>query len=311
MSFPKDKPPHSVKVLHSWIAAYATETGQVPERIMRSVSYMIASLALERARDDHGAPLFLVKGGVMIELRLGLRARATRDLDAVFRADFATWLDHFDEAIRQPVGDFTLTVPKGLVLRPSHHRPPAGRPARPTPLTASFACANVTDMTATEIAVRAFAEQLEQLEHRGELELQEPERAGRRGALIVAAASVWARHLGGLLDSEQTRDLLGVKSRQAVHDLVRRGRLLRVEDSAGRSLYPANQFDAHGRPFALVAELIETFRPAGVSPWTIASFLSSPQRELDGRTPQRWLLAGGEEHAVRESAGRIAARLSH
>ncbi len=28
MSFPKDKPPHSVKVLHSWISAYAKETGQ-------------------------------------------------------------------------------------------------------------------------------------------------------------------------------------------------------------------------------------------------------------------------------------------
>jgi hypothetical protein len=41
MSFPKDKPPHSVKVLHSWITTYAKETGQVPERVMRSVSYMI------------------------------------------------------------------------------------------------------------------------------------------------------------------------------------------------------------------------------------------------------------------------------
>lgn len=174
-----------------------------------------------------------------------------------------------------------------------------------------FERANVTDMTATEVAVRAFAQQLEQLERRGELELREPERAGRRGALIVAAASVWARHLGGLLDGEQTRDLLGVKSRQAVHDLVRRGRLLRVEDSAGRSLYPANQFDEHGRPFALVGELIETFRPAGVSPWTIASFLGSPQRELDGQTPQRWLLAGGEEQPVREAARRIAGRLAH
>jgi hypothetical protein len=109
MTFPKDKPPHSVKVLHSWITTYAKETGQVPERIMRSVSYMIASLALERARDNAGTPLFLIKGGVMIELRLGLRARATRDLDAVFRAEFRSWLNQLDAAIGQPVGDFTLT----------------------------------------------------------------------------------------------------------------------------------------------------------------------------------------------------------
>jgi hypothetical protein len=180
-----------------------------------------------------------------------------------------------------------------------------------TDLTWRTQGANVTVMTATQVAVRAFAEELELLERRGELELEEPERAGRRGALIVAAASVWARHLDGLLDAEQTRLLLGVKSRQAVHDLVRRGRLLRVQDSAGRALYPANQFDEHGRPFALVGDLIESFARAGVSQWTIASFLSSPQRELDGQTPQRWLLAGGEEGPVREAARRIAARLAH
>ena len=169
----------------------------------------------------------------------------------------------------------------------------------------------MTVVTTTQIAARAFAQELERLELRGELELEEPERAGRRGALMVAAASVWARHLGGLLDAEQTRLLLGVKSRQAVHDLVRRGRLLRVEDSVGRALYPANQFDEHGRPFSLVGGLIESFAPASVSAWTIASFLSSPQRELDGQTPQRWLLSGGEERLVREAARRIAARLAH
>lgn len=109
MSFPKDKPPHSVRVLHSWIAAYARETSQLPERVMRSVSYMIISTALDRARDNDGKALFPVKGGVMIELRAGLRARATRDLDAVFRADFRTWLDWLDRAISEPVGDFAIT----------------------------------------------------------------------------------------------------------------------------------------------------------------------------------------------------------
>lgn len=109
MSFPKDKPPHSVRVLHSWIAAYAKDTREAPERIMRAVTLMVVSLALQRARDESGAALFLVKGGVMIELRLGLRARATQDIDTVFTADFGTWLDRLDDALRQPVGDFTLT----------------------------------------------------------------------------------------------------------------------------------------------------------------------------------------------------------
>ncbi len=80
----------------------------------------------------------------------------------------------------------------------------------------------MTDMTTAELATRAFAQELERLESRGELELEEPDRAGRRGALLIAATSVWARHLDGLLEAEQVRELLGVRSRQAVHDLVRR-----------------------------------------------------------------------------------------
>jgi hypothetical protein len=180
-----------------------------------------------------------------------------------------------------------------------------------TLLTPPTKSANVTDMTTTEVAARAFAHELERLEREGELELEEPERAGRRGALIVAASSVWSRHLDGLLNAEQVRELLRVTSRQAVHDLVRRGRLLRVEDSAGRARYPANQFDEHGRPFAVVTEVIEAFDPAKVSSWTIASFLGSPQRELDGQTPQHWLLAGCDPEPVRTAAQRIAARLAH
>ena len=37
---------------------------------------------MHHARDEHDEPVFLIKGGVAIELLLGLRARATKDLDA-------------------------------------------------------------------------------------------------------------------------------------------------------------------------------------------------------------------------------------
>jgi hypothetical protein len=54
LSFPKDKPARSVNVLHKWIATYAQQTGQLPERVIRQVSYMVAAQALERARDEQG-----------------------------------------------------------------------------------------------------------------------------------------------------------------------------------------------------------------------------------------------------------------
>jgi hypothetical protein len=40
---------------------------------------------MRHARNKHDEPLFLIKGGVAVELLLGLRARATKDLDASVR----------------------------------------------------------------------------------------------------------------------------------------------------------------------------------------------------------------------------------
>lgn len=49
---------------------------------------MLVALPLEHSLDGEGKPLFAVKGGVSMELRLGLRARTTKDFDAVFRGAF-------------------------------------------------------------------------------------------------------------------------------------------------------------------------------------------------------------------------------
>jgi hypothetical protein len=54
---------------------------------------------LDRVRDEDGEPIFLLKGGVAMEMRLQLRARATRDYDSAFRARAEEVLDHLDEAL--------------------------------------------------------------------------------------------------------------------------------------------------------------------------------------------------------------------
>jgi hypothetical protein len=63
--------------------------------------------ALDRVRADDG-PRFLVKGGVSIELRLGLRVRATKDVDLVFRGDATEMLDALEEALDQPYAGFAF-----------------------------------------------------------------------------------------------------------------------------------------------------------------------------------------------------------
>lgn len=61
--------------------------------------------ALERVRAGDG-PSFLIKGGVSMELRLGMRARTTQDVDVVFRGRPDELLDALDEAFESPYGGF-------------------------------------------------------------------------------------------------------------------------------------------------------------------------------------------------------------
>src|SRR4051794_9877475 len=61
--------------------------------------------ALDRVRADDD-PRFLVKGGVSMELRLGLRVRTTQDLDLVFRGRPDEMLDSLEQTFEQPYANF-------------------------------------------------------------------------------------------------------------------------------------------------------------------------------------------------------------
>jgi len=67
---------------------------------------MVLVGALDRVRDGRTEPLFVVKGGVSLELRLRIGARATKDFDTFFRESAETMLHRLDEGLRQPYGDF-------------------------------------------------------------------------------------------------------------------------------------------------------------------------------------------------------------
>ena len=71
---------------------------------------MIVTAVLDRVRDEDGDPIFLLKGGLAMELRLQLRARATGDYDAAFRARTEEVIDRLDEALAAPWNNFDLTV---------------------------------------------------------------------------------------------------------------------------------------------------------------------------------------------------------
>ena len=120
----------------------------------------------------------------------------------------------------------------------------------------------------------------------------------------------WADHLAGLLSAEQARTLSGLASRDELDRQVAAGRVLRLTTSAGEPVYPGVQFGHNGEPFPVLPEILSLFATADANPWTVASFLASPQRPLGGSTPQDWLTAERESAAVVEVARRVAARLA-
>lgn len=132
---------------------------------------------------------------------------------------------------------------------------------------------------------------------------------GRRAALLAVADALWRDRLGPMLDVAEVKTLLGVGTRQAVHDFARRGRLLALPGPGGRILYPAFQFRRGGRPYDVLPDLLKRFRDAGVRPHTLAAWFKTPQGLLGGRTPVAWMEAGRDPATLLEAARRTAARL--
>jgi hypothetical protein len=117
---PRSKAPHGVSVLQRWVREAEEATGVVVLRQQRWVSYMVLASMLDTVRDATGAPLFLVKGGVAMELRFDIAARATRDLDLAYRDAGGHMLERLDEALRRGHGDFTAQRTEAERVRGTH-----------------------------------------------------------------------------------------------------------------------------------------------------------------------------------------------
>jgi hypothetical protein len=99
---PRGKPPATVRALETWIQQAQRSVGVSAGRLGWMVASEVVIAALQRALHEDGQPRFLVKGGTYLELRLGLRARATRDVDTMFRGRFDDFLDVLDEVLAVP-----------------------------------------------------------------------------------------------------------------------------------------------------------------------------------------------------------------
>lgn len=101
-----DQTPTQKAHLERLVAHYATLTGLAPARVRRWISVMVLLGALDRSRESD--PLFLLKGGVAIELRVSGGARATKDVDLVFFGDLEQLTQTLDEDLSEPYSVFSF-----------------------------------------------------------------------------------------------------------------------------------------------------------------------------------------------------------
>ncbi|MFT6763948.1 MAG: hypothetical protein ACJAXA_002612 [Candidatus Aldehydirespiratoraceae bacterium] len=112
----------------------------------------------------------------------------------------------------------------------------------------------------------------------------DPAEAGRRAALKAVAGTLWTDAVGHFYDTEGVMSLLGGVSKQAVHDRVRRHRLLALRTGSGRLVYPTAQFDEDRVVDGLGAALT-LLAPDHTEAWMVASWLTTADPALNGTTP--------------------------
>ena len=100
-----------------------------------------------------------------------------------------------------------------------------------------------------------------------------------------------------LLTSDELAERVGLKTRQSVHDWLRKGRIVGWRGARRGHVFPAGQLDVRGRPFEGLDRLAGLFDD-GYAAWV---WLTTELSSLDGATPLT-LLAGGEIDRVVKAA---------
>ena len=100
-----------------------------------------------------------------------------------------------------------------------------------------------------------------------------------------------------LLTSDELAARVGLKTRQSVHDWLKKGRIVGWRGAKRGYIFPAEQFDDRGRPLAGLERVIGLFGD-GYAAWV---WLTTRRSSLDGAKPLT-LLAGGEADRVAKAA---------
>ncbi|WP_068280534.1 hypothetical protein [Aldersonia kunmingensis] len=127
----------------------------------------------------------------------------------------------------------------------------------------------------------------------------------------LKARRVWENHIGPILTHKQVLEVTGW-SKQALSQAVREHRVVRLQAEDGSAGYSVAGFDdaTPARPIVGLKDVLKVWAGPDASGWMTASWLSTEQPELDGRTPRQALLDGDALAVVdlaHAATGRLAA----
>lgn len=106
---PKAKEPNSRGVLDSWIAKAEIELNDWGSgRLSWIISTTICAAKLQSVLDSQGRSCFALKGGTLLQHKLGLSARATKDLDGMVRGDIEGFIRALDEVLSENWGPISF-----------------------------------------------------------------------------------------------------------------------------------------------------------------------------------------------------------
>lgn len=109
-----EKPPGSPSNLNSRIRRFADENGLDVKRVVQRLCTEVMLGTLDCAKKSGVVDVYLAKGGMALEIRFGVRARASRDLDLGILSSGNDLVEVFDRVLAIGFDKFTLKRPKDV-----------------------------------------------------------------------------------------------------------------------------------------------------------------------------------------------------
>lgn len=138
-------------------------------------------------------------------------------------------------------------------------------------------------------------------------QLPSPERAAEvLRDMVATAPHPLADRIGPVWSSIQTREQLGLNSRQALDSRRRSGSILGVRASNGAIYYPVSQFRVVNGAVEVRPALAAMFKALrDQDPWAVATLLTVPAPELEDQSPLQWEYADKDSSALAMLAHRV------